>query len=198
MTVYFIKPIGMPGPIKIGNSRSPDQRIETLAVWCPFPLEILATIAGDHMVERRFHARFFDSHNGHEWFAVTDELLATIAEINAGSFDVESLPAPRCLWKNTGGRKKWTDEERARTKINNALKRAERDSGLVLDWPLTDERALAFIANPCAETGGVTLDQRRRGEAKRHAAHHVKLASASLQRHGLSLADALPDMQVAA
>ena len=42
--VYFIKPIGMDGPIKIGCSVSPDRRRETLEWWCPFPLEILAEI----------------------------------------------------------------------------------------------------------------------------------------------------------
>lgn len=34
--VYFIKPIGMDGPIKIGCSDKPARRLITLAAWSPF------------------------------------------------------------------------------------------------------------------------------------------------------------------
>ena len=100
--VYFIKPISMDGPIKIGCSKSPDQRIETLAVWCPLPLELIATVSGGMDIERRFHARFLDSHLGHEWFEATCELQALIADIQADRFDIASLPAPVMLRKPRG------------------------------------------------------------------------------------------------
>ena len=45
--VYFIKPVGMEGPIKIGCSIMPTERLEGLAVWSPFPLEIVAAIQAE-------------------------------------------------------------------------------------------------------------------------------------------------------
>ncbi len=93
MTVYFIKPIGMDGPIKIGCSQYPGKRLSSLETWCPFPLEIVAQIEGDVYIERRFHRKFLDTHLRSEWFEATDDLLDTIRQINAGQFQVSSLPA---------------------------------------------------------------------------------------------------------
>lgn len=81
--VYFIKPIGFDGPIKIGCSISPDGRRDTLQTWCPFPLEIVAEIEGDTKLERRFHLMFDDTCKGREWFDWS-EIEAWIAE-NGGS-----------------------------------------------------------------------------------------------------------------
>lgn len=92
--VYFIKPIGMDGPIKIGCSVSPDNRIETLATWSPFPLEVITSLDGDRALERRFHAAFMEHHLGHEWFTAAPEIIAAIDAISAGRFDVDTLPAP--------------------------------------------------------------------------------------------------------
>ncbi len=90
--VYFIKPIGMDGPIKIGCSQCPGKRLSSLETWCPFPLEIVAEIPGYSTLECRFHRKFLDTHLRSEWFAASAELTATIKQINAGSFDVETLP----------------------------------------------------------------------------------------------------------
>jgi len=90
--VYFIKPIGMDGPIKIGCSRSPERRHSALENWSPFPLEIVASIEGDFHLERRFHAKFAHLHDRREWFFAGDDLAQTIEAINNGTFDVSSLP----------------------------------------------------------------------------------------------------------
>lgn len=90
--VYFIKPIGMDGPIKIGCSFAPSNRKASLETWSPFPLEIIAEIDGDFRLERRFHAAFLDDHCHHEWFRVSPRLSMVIAEINAGEFDIDTLP----------------------------------------------------------------------------------------------------------
>lgn len=95
--VYFIKPIGMAGPIKIGVSYSPDRRRETLELWSPFPLEIIATVEGVGRTERQFHAMFAAEHVHHEWFTASPALLATIAAIQAGTFDMATLPDPQHL-----------------------------------------------------------------------------------------------------
>jgi len=90
--VYFIKPVGMPGPIKIGCSRNPSTRRASLSTWSPFALEILAEIDGDTNLERRFHARFIHLHERREWFTAAPDLMAVIADIAAGEFDIDTLP----------------------------------------------------------------------------------------------------------
>jgi hypothetical protein len=90
--VYFIRPIGMQGPIKIGSSMSPTGRRDTLSTWSPFPLEILAEMPGGFDVERRLHAKHYQSSIGREWFNWTPELQADIDAVIAGTFEVEALP----------------------------------------------------------------------------------------------------------
>jgi len=96
-TVYFIKPIGMDGPVKIGGSKLPTKRRDELEVWSPFPLEIVAELPGNLLVERQFHALFEHLHENREWFTAAPELIAVIEQIKAGTFDVASLPEPRGL-----------------------------------------------------------------------------------------------------
>lgn len=92
MSVYFIKPIGMDGPVKIGCSWSPDRRLKTLETWSPFPLEVVAMLDGGLYMERRFHALFVDDHIHHEWFRYTDALGAVIDAIKSGTFSHSVLP----------------------------------------------------------------------------------------------------------
>ncbi|MGN6290422.1 MAG: GIY-YIG nuclease family protein [Sphingopyxis terrae] len=92
MSVYFIKPIGMDGPIKIGQSKSPATRARDLSRWSPFPLEVVAEIDGGRELEERFHAAFIDHHEHLEWFSAHTDILGAIASINAGTFDVGVLP----------------------------------------------------------------------------------------------------------
>lgn len=107
--VYFIRPIGMKGPIKIGCSVSPDRRRSTLETWSPFPLEIVAEIDGSFELERRFHALFAEWHQGREWFLWTVRLQQVIDAINAGIFDLDSLPDPKCLKPMRRRTNGWTE-----------------------------------------------------------------------------------------
>jgi len=97
MSVYFIKPIGMAGPIKIGTSCSPTHRRCDLETWSPFRLEIIATVDGGKELERKFHAYFLHLHEGREWFAAGAELVEAIAALNSGTFDFDVLPNGRNL-----------------------------------------------------------------------------------------------------
>src|SRR3546814_3978854 len=45
-------------------------------------------------IERRFHAKFQDTHERREWFTWSQGLDDTITAINAGAFDVSTLPEP--------------------------------------------------------------------------------------------------------
>lgn len=94
--VYFIKPAGIHGPVKIGCSANPMQRLSHLTRKRR-PLEIAALIEGDYVVERQFHALFRDDHIAKEWFFWTTELQSVIDRINRGSFDMAELPEPQRL-----------------------------------------------------------------------------------------------------
>lgn len=94
--VYFIKPVGAHGPIKIGCSANPEQRLRHLTRKAR-PLQIVALIKGDYETERRFHALFRAHHIGKEWFAPVSDLLAVIQQVWDGVFDVDTLPAPQRL-----------------------------------------------------------------------------------------------------
>lgn len=82
--VYFIKPVGMGGPIKIGWSLNPVKRLETFMAWSPFKLEILATAPGDMKHEYQVHNCFADSHSHREWFHPSDRLMSAINKIISG------------------------------------------------------------------------------------------------------------------
>lgn len=82
--VYFIRPIGMDGPVKIGLSAEPIKRLKQLMVWSPFPLEIAAAFPGNGEDEAAVQGMFsaFRSHG--EWFAPNPGLLTFIENIQNG------------------------------------------------------------------------------------------------------------------
>lgn len=82
--IYFLKPVGMDGPIKIGCSRHPAHRILSIAPWVPFPLEILATIPGGFDLERNIHECFAKSHSHSEWFHASPRLAKLVKDLAAG------------------------------------------------------------------------------------------------------------------
>lgn len=82
--VYFIRPVGMVGPIKIGCSRDVSARLLTLGTWSPFPLELIAKFEGGMKLERNIHECFADVHSHKEWFRASAKLLDFIAKIKAG------------------------------------------------------------------------------------------------------------------
>lgn len=91
-TIYFIRPKGMPGPIKIGLSSKVDQRAEALSVWSPWPLEIIGTVPGTWADEQYLHSCFHDHRSHGEWFKETPELISAVAEvIAAGHVDRAKL-----------------------------------------------------------------------------------------------------------
>lgn len=120
-TVYFIKPIGIDGPVKIGCSGCPADRRRSLEEWCPFPLEVVATIPGSFAIERRFHALFADSHYHGEWFNWSAELGHVIDAVKAGTFDIASLPEGKVLRRPRGP---WSEAERESHERGKALRRA--------------------------------------------------------------------------
>lgn len=83
--VYFMKPVGMVGPIKIGCSSWPENRLKQLGIWSPFELEVIFSFPAGHTTERQLHRCFADLHSHGEWFRPGPRLLKAIEEMKSGS-----------------------------------------------------------------------------------------------------------------
>jgi len=89
--IYFIKPVGMIGPIKIGYSAFVGGRLLQLAAWSPFPLEVIYSEPGPSHVERALHRCFADYHSHLEWFHPGERLVSAIKQLVAGSTIAEAI-----------------------------------------------------------------------------------------------------------
>lgn len=83
--VYFIKPVGLPGPIKIGFSAVPLSRLDALAAWSPMKLEIIVTIPGTYALELNIQDCLARSRSHKEWFFPTDEVLSVVEAVRLGT-----------------------------------------------------------------------------------------------------------------
>jgi hypothetical protein len=102
--VYFIRPVGMDGPIKIGWSRVPEARLKELATWSPLPLEVAAATPGPGTLETKLQRLFADHHSHGEWFHCCDEMRAGIDALNAGAsveeaFDLDAAELKARHWR---------------------------------------------------------------------------------------------------
>lgn len=80
---YFCGPQG--GPIKIGFSRDPGERLYRLQTGYPERLHLWAEAEGGKPQEAAYHARFADAWIGGEWFARTPEIEAEIARLQGAT-----------------------------------------------------------------------------------------------------------------
>jgi hypothetical protein len=83
--IYFIRPVGSVGPIKIGYSTRTAVRLRELTNWSPVPLEVIVTIPGAYQLETRLHQCFAFAHLHFEWFAPVDPLLRGIDALRNGA-----------------------------------------------------------------------------------------------------------------
>lgn len=120
--VYFLRPIGHDGPIKIGHSDDPSRRCEAYNAIAPWELEVVGKLAGTTLMERQFHTLFAHLHTHHEWFRAAPELLITLAAINGGAFDPAVLPPAKPLRP----RKPLTAEKLEWLSLSNRLRHASK------------------------------------------------------------------------
>jgi hypothetical protein len=90
--VYFMRRVGGGGPVKIGWSQRPQDRVYAYNTMSPYPLEIVATVPGSIALENRFHAHFAHLRSHREWFHESPEIDAVISQAQAGTFDTSTLP----------------------------------------------------------------------------------------------------------
>ena len=88
--VYFIG--GASGPIKIGFSMNPAERLADIARHHPGRLKLLAVIAGDQAAEAHLHARFEASRVRGEWFRRTPDLVALIKTLREQAMANPAFP----------------------------------------------------------------------------------------------------------
>lgn len=114
--VYFLKPIGMAGPIKIGCSNWPENRLKAVDIWSPFPLELLASAPGMNREEGRLHWRFRETRSHGEWFFASPDLLRLIDHVRLNGTLPPLEAEPR----------KWTDRKPVGPNRNRAASNAKR------------------------------------------------------------------------
>jgi hypothetical protein len=113
--VYFIKPVGADGPIKIGCTSYGAERLDALMRWSPVDLEMIASVEGDFVLEARIHRMLADTHIRHEWFAPSATLDALIASVLDGTFQADALPTDkRPLWYDRYCERRWPDKAKAK------------------------------------------------------------------------------------
>jgi hypothetical protein len=115
--VYFIKPVGLGGPIKIGSALDVEERLSFLSRWSPLPLELIGSICGSRSDEAYIHSCFADLHTHGEWFSAEPRLVTALQLILDGGMQfVRSNLSPE-------GRLPWmTRSLETRNKISLSLK----------------------------------------------------------------------------
>lgn len=93
MLVYFVRPIGRRGPIKIGCTAQTRIRLAALMRWSPIPLEIVATAEGSYADEQRIHKTFAAQRSHLEWFHPSPELETLIDRVAQGE-SIEAVIGP--------------------------------------------------------------------------------------------------------
>lgn len=82
--IYFIKPVGEDGPVKIGISARPEARIVELLEWSPVDLEIAHMLPGTYKLERQIQQALAKDHVRREWFRATPRIVKLLADLRGG------------------------------------------------------------------------------------------------------------------
>ena len=141
--VYFIKPIGLDGPIKIGHSDFPLNRLSALAAWSPLALEIIGSVPGTLQDEKFLHECFSASYSHREWFHATLPLQQSIKKIlAAGTIDaVRDTLQPRGKIPRKP-RQRATEEQKLRRAYEARVQKAQRKmraAGEKTAWSAPDD-----------------------------------------------------------
>ena len=164
--VYFMRQVGTKGPVKIGCSDSPANRLDQLSVWSPAVLEIAASFPGSFRDEMSLHTMFAESLSHHEWFRWSPELEAVIQSVLAGTFDPATLPPGKRLRTRSG----WTDVSKRQQSLNARIRHVTNRSGMWLPHHACPYRAGAGSADDLAAIEAFIADPVANGIPRRSAA----------------------------
>jgi hypothetical protein len=132
--VYFLRPIGAEGPIKIGCSNQPLKRLRAVEIWSPMKLEIVASAPGGTAHEAALHAMFLADRLHGEWFAASPALNELIEHVlQHGTLPLTGIPTRPSEWREfrdtrMGGMAPRAPKEavREKWKITSMVQKAER------------------------------------------------------------------------
>lgn len=144
--VYFLKPIGMDGPIKIGCSGTPERRLKSLDIWSPFPLELLCSAPGENDSERAAHWHCRDARLHGEWFTASATVLDLVKHVRENGVlpPLEASPHPygvtgKGKGNNPNRNHEWT---KAKARLTRRVNKAEHHA---YGWLWVEENRPAYI-----------------------------------------------------
>jgi hypothetical protein len=79
--IYFMKPKGHLGPIKIGTARSPITRLKQIERSSPYRMEIIGAVIGTPRDESFLHRTLWPHHSHGEWFHPNEEVLSAVEKV---------------------------------------------------------------------------------------------------------------------
>lgn len=131
--IYFLRPIGEQGPIKIGCSIDPKHRLGGVEIWSPVRLELICYAPGSHFHENWLHTSFVDDRLHGEWFSWSPALQNIIDRVlECGVLPPVATPSSReeaREYKRAHPRKMSKRDKNAsiaKSKLTNKINNAER------------------------------------------------------------------------
>jgi len=94
-TLYFARPKGQLGPVKIGCATNVKNRIQQLRPFGMSALELVASIPGSMDDEWRIQSLFWHDRLEGEWFNWSRGLQILMDSAARGELDIEALPPRR-------------------------------------------------------------------------------------------------------
>lgn len=85
VSIYFVQ-AGPGGPVKIGRSKNPGERLKGLRTQRREPLQLLASFNGAAWMEGALHGALSESRIEGEWFRLSPEVELTIALVRERNF----------------------------------------------------------------------------------------------------------------
>lgn len=140
-SVYFIKPIGQLGPVKIGFTDHLAKRARCVAVQSPLLLEVVCSAPGGQAEERLLHERFAGQHMHGEWFAWSKDLqfvMDRVAETGALPELVAVFPRPTLHRRSPSN----GHASRVKANLTRRVRIAERR---IYPWPRKIERPAEIV-----------------------------------------------------
>ena len=86
--IYFIQS-GTNGPIKIGQSDNPEERMAQLQIGCPYKLKLIWVYKGADITESELHAEFGHERIRGEWFRPSKKIFRFMSEELGNYYEVE-------------------------------------------------------------------------------------------------------------
>src|SRR5271157_6470229 len=103
------------GYYKIGRCSNVKKRLASIAVGCPYEVEVIArwAVADEKQLEAYLHAQFLPKHVRGEWFALTSSDLKSCDGLVAG-------------FLSTDGIKAWGQSSKEETDVSKRLKKRRK------------------------------------------------------------------------